>query len=151
MALEHHSRLLSALARGMTLEEEALHIAQMQAAAAAAAASTRSCRQQQQQQDTNMQTQQPAGGASEATREQQETGGGTAGGAVMRAAAAASARQNVRQDAFADRFISEEDILQVELQWSFRRFAQAKSFLSKKANASIWLARHGLMRAPCIC
>lgn len=124
MALEHHSRLLSALARGMTLEEEALHIAQMQAAAAAAAASTRS-RRQQQQQDTNMQTQQPAGGASEATREQQETGGGTAVDAVMRAAAAASARQNVRQDAFADRFISEEDILQVELQWSFRRFAQA--------------------------
>lgn len=151
MALEHHSRLLSALARGMTLEEEALHIAQMQAAAAAAAASTRSCRQQQQQQDTNMQTQQPAGGDSEATREQQETGGGTAGDAVMRAAAAASARQNVRQDAFADRFIFEEDILQVELQWSFRRFAQAKSFLSNKANASIWLAGHGLMRAPCIC
>jgi hypothetical protein len=119
MALEHHSRLLSALARGMTLEEEALHIAQMQAAAAAAAAATRTrC----QQQDAPEQAQQPTGGA-EGTVELQETGGGTAGNAAL----AASAGRSMQQDVFENRFLTDEDVLQVRRHFVGLQVKGAKS------------------------
>lgn len=48
-ALEQHNRLLAALSRGMTLEEEALHVAQLQSNAGAATGAAAGDRQQQQQ------------------------------------------------------------------------------------------------------